>query len=176
WKDFVETSCTESWPVITEYSAVNDRCVHSYPFKKLYYSMVTVILFFVPVLVMITAYSLIVWRLWVHKAPGELITQTQRAQNCSKKKVVKMVCLVLLCFIICWMPLQIIVLYSLFGHSANDSGELPTWFPTLSYMSTFIAYTNSALNPVIYGGFNKTFRQTLYSVLRFECQVIHRYR
>ena len=77
----------ESWPMTAEYSAVEDRCSITYPIKKLYYSLVTVTLFFVPVLVMATAYSLIVWRLWVHKTPGEIISNTQRAQECSKKKV-----------------------------------------------------------------------------------------
>lgn len=41
--------------------------------------------------------------------------------------------------------------------------QLPKWFETLKYYSYFIAYSNSAFNPLIYGGFNKNFRDVLCS-------------
>lgn len=49
-----------------------------------------------------------------------------------------MVCMVLAVFVASWMPLQVIVLYSQFGHSSHDSGEV------ITYSSKFsISYTNS---------------------------------
>lgn len=129
-----------------------------------------------------------------------------------------MVCLVLIVFVISWMPLQIIVLYSQFGHSSHDSGEvckefafqmysehwflqidaqlifwfviyslsllcntystvyskLPKWFSSLSYISHFVAYGSSATNPIIYGGFNKNFRHSLYALLHCKFYLINR--
>ncbi|CAG2111354.1 unnamed protein product [Medioppia subpectinata] len=124
WHDFTESRCIETWPTPRFWHSRRKQCVTSNTYKQLYYSMVTIALFFIPVLVM----------------------------------AVKMVCLVLLVFVISWMPLQIIVLYSQFGHSSHDSGELPQWFSWLSYVSHFIAYGSSAINPIIYGGFNQNFR------------------
>ncbi|XP_022238549.1 uncharacterized protein LOC111085231 [Limulus polyphemus] len=63
------------------------------------------------------------------------------------------------------MPFQVIVLYSQFGHSSSMSGELPKWFPAVTYFATYFAYSNSALNPIIYGGFCTNFRQGLCAVL-----------
>lgn len=48
--------------------------------------------------------------------------------------------------------------------------QLPPWFTSASYFATFIAYCNSAINPVIYGGFNKSFRDALFNIFKCECK------
>ncbi|CAG2166108.1 unnamed protein product, partial [Oppiella nova] len=140
WRDYIETNCVESWPSISEYSADTGICIKSYVSKKIYYTFVSTTLFFIPVLVMVTAYSLIVWRLWYNEIPGERsqnnVSQHRKAKKkfmsklfAHKKATVPFGMLtvidrhLLTAFVISWMPLQIIVLYSLFGHSANASGE-----------------------------------------------------
>lgn len=35
-----------------------------------------------------------------------------------------MVCVVLCGFVICWSPFQVAVLYSQFGHTASEAGEV----------------------------------------------------
>lgn len=46
--------------------------------------------------------------------------------------------------------------------------QMPEWFSTFSSFATFIAFSNSLINPVIYGGFNRQFRQAILQLLR--CQ------
>ena len=87
WRDFVETNCIESWPFISEYSEEKGICIKSYIMKKIYYTFVTTTLFFIPVFVMITAYSLIVWRLWVNEVPGERSQSNVSVHKKAKKKV-----------------------------------------------------------------------------------------
>ncbi|GIY09471.1 uncharacterized protein CDAR_279711 [Caerostris darwini] len=115
---------------------------------------------------MIVTYMLIICRLWRSRVPGENNIANINVQHRAKKKVIKMVCVVLCGFIICWSPMQVTVLYAEFWHSASQFGELPYWFEGFQYFSMFLAYFNSALNPLLYGGFNNNFRQGLYNVLK----------
>ena len=36
--------------------------------------------------------------------------------------------------------------------------QLPPWYDDLQFSATFIAYANSAINPIIYTAFNQRFR------------------
>ncbi|XP_054160979.1 neuropeptide SIFamide receptor-like [Oppia nitens] len=104
WHDFTESRCMETWPTPRYWSPQRQQCVTLNTYKKLYYLLVTVIMFFLPVLVMLTAYSLIVKKLWQRVVPGDCLTKRQYSRQMASKK-------------------RLIVLYSQFGHSSHDSGE-----------------------------------------------------
>lgn len=170
WENFLQKTCEEMWPPVCNYDSNLKRYVISYPSKQFYYLFITICLFFLPIVIMMTAYMLIVWKLWISELPGNKTTANVTVQHRAKKKVIVLVCIVLTVFIVCWAPSQITILYSSFGHSSYEDGELPEWFPTFSYYAFYLAYSNSALNPIIYGGFNNNFRQGLRSVLQCRCQ------
>ncbi|KAK8783503.1 hypothetical protein V5799_010132, partial [Amblyomma americanum] len=123
------TYCGWTWPTEATWDAERGECIFASSGRKLYYLLVTVALFFLPVAIMLTAYSLIVWRLWITQMPGERSAANINAQCRAKKK-------------------------------------MPDWFTEASSVATYIAYSNSLLNPIIYGGFNNNFRQGLCSVLQ----------
>lgn len=87
WKDVSEASCDDDWPGDEKWNAEIGQCIRTYPMKQLYYTFVTVTLFFLPVAIMITAYFLIIWRLWRSKAPGENNIANINVQHRAKKKV-----------------------------------------------------------------------------------------
>ncbi|XP_076372857.1 QRFP-like peptide receptor [Tachypleus tridentatus] len=174
WKNFLEFHCGESWPQKIEYDPSLEKCITSYPSKQLYYTFITFTLFFIPVVIMTVAYTMIIWKLWVNKVPGERNQANINVQHNAKKKVIKLVTVVLGAFICCWMPFQVIVLYSQFGHFSSISGELPDWFPLLNYIATYIAYSNSALNPILFGSFGTNLRQGLCAVFFCKKYVISR--
>lgn len=169
WRNFDQPNCEESWPSERTPDLISGSCITTHTTKKVYYTFVTIALFFIPIIVMATAYACVVWRLWANVLPGEQTSANVNHQHQAKKKVVKMVCLMLAAFVICWAPLQVVVLYSQFVHS-TDYGELPAWFQSASYFATFIAYCNSAINPIIYGGFNKSFRDALLNIFKCKCR------
>lgn len=109
----------EEWPSTVFYDQALNQCVRRSTGKVFYYTLVTTTLFFVPVFVMLTAYSAICWKLWVNKMPGEANLANLQQQKKSKRKVVKMVVVVLLVFVICWLPLQLVVLYSSYFHTSG---------------------------------------------------------
>ncbi|KAH6947908.1 hypothetical protein HPB50_022082 [Hyalomma asiaticum] len=80
------TYCGWTWPTEASWDAERGECVFASSGRKLYYLLVTVALFFLPVAIMLTAYSLIVWRLWITQMPGERSAANINAQCRAKKK------------------------------------------------------------------------------------------
>ena len=52
--------------------------------------------------------------------------------------------------------------------------QLAAWVHHVKYAITSLAYYNSALNPILYAGFNENFRRGFYDVL--VCSVCKRNR
>lgn len=55
--------------------------------RLVYYTAVSLVLFFLPILVMTTAYSFIAWRLWSKRCPGERVGDGAAAQTKVRRKV-----------------------------------------------------------------------------------------
>lgn len=166
WQNFMDTKCTELWPLEMYYEESVSQCITYEPLRIIYYVVVCVTLFFLPVLIMMTAYSLILWRLSKAEVPGEQHAANVNVHSRARKKVNKMVFVVLVAFIICWTPLQANILYSAVGHVVEIDGALPEWYTDFQWFCYYFAYANSFMNPIIYGGFNKTFREGFCIVLR----------
>ncbi|XP_063596881.1 QRFP-like peptide receptor [Penaeus indicus] len=165
WKNFTSWHCDEYWPKEVRFDPSLGMCITTYDSKKLFYTLLTIALYFLPVGIMLLNYGLVVWRLWMTQLPGEHSAPARNTATRAKKRVVKMVSVVLLVFVICWTPLQSLILYSNFIHAQHYAGELPQWFPVMEFCAYFVAYSNSALNPIIYCGFNASFRQGLVSLV-----------
>lgn len=65
--------------------------------------------------------SLVLWKLWMSRQPGEHSASARNTATRAKKKVVKMVTVVLVVFVVCWTPLQTIILYAKFVHAQHNS-------------------------------------------------------
>ncbi|OTF83876.1 neuropeptide Y receptor-like protein, partial [Euroglyphus maynei] len=76
----------EDWPHTMTYSENDGVCIKKHTMKTFYYTLVTTTLFFVPVLIMITAYSAIILILWGNRLPGEANESNLRQQKKSKRK------------------------------------------------------------------------------------------
>lgn len=163
WKNYTSWHCDEIWPSKAKFDPTVGYCVTVYDTKTLFYTAFTIALYFLPVLIMLINYSLVVWRMWMTQLPGERSAPALNTATRAKKKVVKMVSVVLLVFVLCWTPLQSLILYNNFVHVRHN--ELPSWFSSMEFAAYFIAYSNSAVNPIIYCGFNASFRQGFVALL-----------
>ncbi|XP_022643908.1 substance-K receptor-like isoform X2 [Varroa destructor] len=166
WTDVELTYCGESWPQQIHWNPEQLRCVVSQPHKTIYYIAVTVTLFFLPVLIMAISYSMIVYFLWRGRPDITLNSNGNSTAATihyrARKRVVKMACVVLGAFIICWCPFQVMVLFT----RLQEDKPLPDWFSTVSFWCTYLAYANSAINPLIYGGMSHNFRAAFIRILR----------
>ena len=87
WLDHEEIWCDDTWPPVVTRDALTGLVSVDHPSKAVYYTFVCVVLFFIPILVMSMAYTMIIWRLWSKRHPGERIESGTVAQNKVKRKV-----------------------------------------------------------------------------------------
>ncbi|XP_052829131.1 QRFP-like peptide receptor [Octopus bimaculoides] len=105
WANHTERFCTDDWTLVT-------NSMNAMKARRIYYTFVSIVLFFVPVLVMSLAYAMIIWKLWSAQIPGERLETENRNQLRVKRKIVLMLMMILAAFVICWLPYQISILYS----------------------------------------------------------------
>ena len=91
WSDYSERYCDDlHWPVVMV--ADEHGCSKiAQPARRLYYTTVILVMFFVPMLVMSVAYSIVIARLWRAPAIGESLGSSSHnvQQQQSKKKKVR---------------------------------------------------------------------------------------
>ncbi|XP_063445832.1 tachykinin-like peptides receptor 99D [Mytilus trossulus] len=159
WKDHTERWCDDDWPV--SIGSDNNITTHSIPSRTAYYATVSVVLYFIPMIVMTLAYSRIIMKLWMSAIPVEKMDKRVEAQARARKKVIVMLVAILVVFAVCWLPFQIILLYSELRSNREALGD---WYYDLTFAARLMAYSNSALNPLIYTGFNENFRRGIQRV------------
>ena len=99
--------------------------------------------------------------LWKRKIPGNQTTENQEAAQRARKKVVKLLLIVLFCFLGCWAPFMF---YRLLKMILSDEKFDP---PEAVYTgTTVLAMTNSAMNPILYALFNRNFRFAFRNIYR----------
>ncbi|XP_057632167.1 somatostatin receptor type 5 [Chionomys nivalis] len=111
--------------------------------------------FFGPLLVICLCYLLIVVKV---KAAGVRVGSSRRRR--SERKVTRMVVVVVLVFVGCWLPFFIVNIVNL----AFTLPEEPT-SAGLYFFVVVLSYANSCANPLLYGFLSDNFRQSFRKVL-----------
>lgn len=126
--------------------------------SKTYTVALFIVIYLIPFTTMLIFYSFISHFLWFRKIPGNSNEATKRRVMTSGRKIIRMLITILLCFIFCWLPLQIATFSIYFGDV-----KLPSEF---FFASEFLIRANGAINPMIYVVFNDNFRR---GFKRFVC-------
>jgi len=146
--------CDEDWS-----PAFEDTKLASRVYTLLLFSVV----YCVPFLAMSVMYTIICKKLWTRKIPGEQSQQTCKTLNESRKKVVKMLIVVLITFIVCWLPVQIQSFIWEY-HEPTIMFSPVTWFTC-----TFLMRAHSSLSPCIYAIFSANYRAGFKKALCYCC-------
>ncbi|VDI23659.1 Hypothetical predicted protein [Mytilus galloprovincialis] len=161
WKDHVELWCDDDWSIGALQGTPEPTIAFHRPARMTYYTIICLILFIFPIVAMIGAYCGIIRTLWLNEIPGERLTHDVSGQMKMKRKVVIMLIFILTVFSVCWFPLQISILYSEYRSDPKMMGK---WYDTFYFLARTLAFSNSAINPIIYAGFNENFRKGIKSM------------
>ncbi|XP_060562646.1 QRFP-like peptide receptor [Ruditapes philippinarum] len=139
--------------------------------KNVFNLFVFSVLFVCPFIIMLVAYSVIGYTLWygnptlrdackMHQLKTNLILKQRR-------RTVKMLICVVICFGICWLPYYIVNLWIDFNIGDTSKTRLMTTVYTYIYpLVMILGLSNSAINPICYcflsRGFRRGLRQLLY--------------
>ena len=82
WRDMTERWCDDEWEKTENGVRVFDRRS-----RVAYYTSVTFLLYFIPLIVMVCAYAGVIRTLWRSQAPGERLSKDVNIQTKVKRKV-----------------------------------------------------------------------------------------
>lgn len=153
-----------TYPLYTCYEAWSDNSM-----RKLYTTILFVHIYLVPLTLIVFMYGRVCLQLCNSTVPvPEYLPCANRANGTSKKriKVIKMLILVALLFMISWLPLWTLMLLVDYMDLADDHLNLLTsyFFP----FAHWLAFSNSSINPVIYGYYNENFRRSFRAAFKFQ--------
>lgn len=114
-------------------------------------------MYFVPLAVIVVLYLMILNRLWYGVVPGG----SRSAESVrGKKRVTRMVVIVVVTFIVCWFPIQLVLLLKSLGLY-----EMTTLKIIMQIAAQVLAYINSCVNPILYAFLSDPFRKAFRKVI-----------
>lgn len=89
WADFTETHCDDiGWPTALLVDANGCALKKIQPIKRIYYTAVILLLFFIPILIMSITYSFLIYKLSKKQVLGESYSEEKRMDLERRKKVI----------------------------------------------------------------------------------------
>ncbi|XP_020607163.1 pyroglutamylated RFamide peptide receptor-like [Orbicella faveolata] len=123
---------------------------------KGFFTLFFVVNYLVPLVIMSVLYGAIIYKLWSYKALSTEEGRNNQEEQQKKKQLVRMLVIVVAVFALCWLPTNV---YQLELGMTGD-----TSFSNFGkYISFLLSQGNSAMNPWLYIGLNRKFRQIAFS-------------
>lgn len=143
----------------------------------LYFLIANLMFFYILPMILISLCYILIWiKVWRRDIPTDTKdAQMERLQQKSKIKVVKMLVIVVILFVLSWLPLYVICARIKLG------GERELWeediltfvFPIAQWLGA----SNSCINPILYAFFNKKYRRGFIAIIKSRrcCGRLHYY-
>ncbi|XP_013773952.1 growth hormone secretagogue receptor type 1-like [Limulus polyphemus] len=132
--------------------------------KKSYFFLITVVFFWVPLIVLLVIYGMISKRLVVDRI---LFTSTpENSQVLARKQAVVMLAAVMVCFFVCLMPFRSFTIWSITASPEQVQSLGMEGYYVLLYFCRVMHYLNSAINPILYNVISSNFREAFVRLLQ----------
>lgn len=145
--------CMEDWP--------EERVFE----RDIYYLVVHLIACYLLPTILISLCYILIWiKVWQRSIPGDSRdAQIDRMQQKSKMKVVKMLVVVVILFVLSWLPLYVLATRSKFYELSEKEYEM---MKSLIPIAQMLGFSNSCINPILYAFFNKKYRLGFAAIIR----------
>ena len=124
---------------------------------KTYYIILLIFLILLPLVILSVLYSIIISQLRRVKSTSIDVRKRLR----EDAKVIKKIIAIIVVYILCLAPISVFIVLYLFLWKST----LPCGAPVFEFISYFLLFSNSALNPLVYFTFNERYRQELRSIV-----------
>ncbi|XP_055549108.1 neuropeptide SIFamide receptor-like isoform X2 [Wyeomyia smithii] len=144
--------CVEVWPPGTD--------------GALYFLLANLVACYLLPMTLITICYILIWiKVWRRSIPGDSKdAQMDRMQQKSKIKVVKMLVVVVILFVLSWLPLYVIFARIKLGGALESNEEEMIQIATP--IAQWLGASNSCINPILYAFFNKKYRKGFAAIIR----------
>ncbi|XP_012283008.2 neuropeptide SIFamide receptor [Orussus abietinus] len=172
---FIALTTTSPWLLFFDLVAIyGDEpdlrlCLEKWPRPEdgsLFFLIGNLMLCYVLPMILISLCYILIWiKVWRRHIPTDTKdAQMERIQQKSKVKVVKMLVVVVVLFVLSWLPLYIIFArIKLGGDIAEWEDEL---LPIATPIAQWLGSSNSCINPILYAFFNKKYRRGFMAILK----------
>lgn len=129
--------------------------------SKVYYILIFVLLYLLPLLAIAVLYSLVCYKLHHRKVPGLSRAHNYRqAVEKSKRKVMKVLIMIVVVFALCWFPAH--AMHFCVTFQREFFHRMPAYlFPLLLWIS----HSNSAIEPCLYILLSQNFRREFHQII-----------
>ncbi|CAH3193646.1 unnamed protein product [Porites evermanni] len=156
------------WPYLFTYNLLEyqegKRCMNQWEVifgEKssfgIYLLSASILFFYIPFVVLMILYSIILIKLKKQAHPGEQSATAEEQRARRNRKVLKMTVAIVVAFFICWIPFSIQLVTSFFV----PENHLDCKFWVSHEVAFLMACTNCAINPIICLTFTSSYRQAL---------------
>ncbi|XP_008935349.1 PREDICTED: substance-P receptor-like, partial [Merops nubicus] len=152
-------ACPQGYYSVTEELPGRVVCLVAWPehsanvYGKTYHFCMTILIYFLPLLVIGWAYTVVGITLWASEIPGDS-SDRYHEQVSAKRKVVKMMIIVVCTFALCWLPYH--VYFTL--QYINPEWYLQKFIQQVYLAIMWLAMSSTMYNPIIYCCLNDRFR------------------
>ena len=121
--------------------------------------------FYLPFVLLIILYAIILIKLKQHAHPGEQTANAAEMRSRRNRNVLKMAIVIVFVFFLCWVPY--ITDQTIFHFAPNSSIWSSCNFFLYDFFTSFMAAANCAVNPIICLIFSSNYRQGLKRLVTF---------
>ena len=140
-------------------------CINLEALYSIYFVKISIVLFFtigyaLPLNIMIILYGIVLTALKCGAKQRKALSESEMKRNRAQGRTTRMVIAVVFCFLLCWLPLHVILMLQAFGqYPANVVGILGLM------LANCLAYFNSCMNPILYAFLSSQFRHSFEQAL-----------